>query len=73
MNETQPLIEYIPPKSEAIRAFARRVCEALATRTNDPIFTQPHVICGFAEFLEIAAQARAKYLNATQLVDNNEE
>lgn len=73
MNETQPLIEYIPPKSEAIRAFARRVCEVLATRTNDPIFTQPHVIRGFAEFLEIAAQAQAKYLNAAQFVDNDEK
>jgi hypothetical protein len=70
MNQT-PRIEYVPPKSETIRAFARKVCETLAAQTNDPIYMRPDVIRGFAGFLELAAQVQAKRLNNEQLVDSD--
>ena len=69
----QSNVEYVPPSIDAIRVFARTVCEALAAQTNEPIFTQPHVIRGLAQFLEIAARAQAKLLNEAQRVDNPEE
>jgi hypothetical protein len=66
------MVEYIPPKSEAIRAFARRFCEAFAAQTHDPAFLQPHVIRGLAEFLELATWVQAKRLNREQ-VDSDEK
>jgi hypothetical protein len=72
-DEPDSTVEYVPPKSDTILAYARSVCEALAIRTNDPIFTQPYVIRGLAAFLEIAARAQANRLNAQQLVDKGEE
>jgi hypothetical protein len=66
-------IEYVPPKSNAIRAFARSVCKALADRRNDPTFLEPHVVQGLAAFLQIAAQATAKHLNKEIFVDKDEK
>jgi hypothetical protein len=69
----QRTVEYVPPKPETIRAFALRVCEELAKRTNDSTYIQPHVIHWLANLLELAVQVRAKQLNAAQLVDSDEE
>ena len=73
MNEMQSLVEYIPPKSKAIRAFARRVCEVLVDRMKDPSYLDPDVIRGFATFLEIAARAKANHLNNYHFVDKVEK
>lgn len=70
---TRQTIKYIPPKVQAIRVYARSVCAMLATQMNDPSFLQPHVVKGFADFIAIAAKAKAKHLNAQQLVDDNEK
>lgn len=64
-------VEYVPPKSEAIRAFARKVCEELAIRTNDPIYIQPEVIRGLAGFLEIALRVQSRRLNDAKTVDSD--
>lgn len=73
MNQTKQRIEYVPPKSVAIRAFARRVCEVLADRMKDPCYLDPDVIRGFAMFLEIGARAKARHLNNQQCVDRAEK
>ncbi len=70
---TEARANVCPPKAEAIRAFARIVCETLADRRNDRTFTQPNVIRGLAEFLEIAARVQAKQLNSEQLIDSEEK
>lgn len=72
-DKTYRLVEYVPPKPEAIRAFARSVCEMLADRTDNPAFMQPHAIRWLTDFLELAARVEAKRLNAGQSVDNNEK
>lgn len=66
-------VQYRPPESAAIRAYARKVCEILADRRNDPSFLQPHVVKGLADFIAVAAKVKAKHLNAQQLVDDNEK
>lgn len=66
-------VEYVAPKSEMIRAYADSICEALATRTDDPVFRQPHVVRGLAQFLELALRAKAKYLNDRGLIDKPEK
>ncbi len=71
MVKAKRFIEYVPPKPEFIRSYAHEVCELLAERTRDSIFVQPHVVRGLAEFLELAEQVRAKYLNEEQLVDKD--
>lgn len=73
MNETKLRVEYIPPNSGAIRAFARRVCKRLAEKMDDPSFLEPHVVQGLAAFLQIAARAKAKHLNTQRLVDKDEK
>jgi hypothetical protein len=73
MNKSQQRIEYVPPKSETIRAFAQAVCEQLATQQNDPIFRQPQAIRWLADLLELAARVQTKHLNAEQLVDKDEK
>lgn len=73
MDKIPQAVEYIPPKSETIRAFARRVCEALASQSNDASFLQPQTIQWFANLLELAAHVQAKHLNAQQLVDTDEK
>jgi hypothetical protein len=73
MDERYTGVEYVPPKPEAIRAFARSVCEALATRMNNPKFAEPYVITGLAAFLEIAARTQAKRLNDQQLIDREDK
>lgn len=73
MSQYPRRIEYVPPKSGAIRAFARCVCQRLADRRNDPTFLEPHVIQGFAAFLQIAAQATARHLNKDIFVDKDEK
>jgi hypothetical protein len=62
MNKPEPVIEYVPPKEETIRVFARSVCEELAKETNDPIYLQSHVIRGLACFIEIAARPKQNTL-----------
>lgn len=73
MNQSQQRIEYVPPKSTAIRAFARKVCQVLADRMKDPSYLDPDVIRGFATFLEIAARAKANHLNNYHFVDKVEK
>ncbi|MBZ0282517.1 MAG: hypothetical protein K8L97_17385 [Anaerolineae bacterium] len=69
----QRRIEYVPPKSEDIRAFARLVCETLAAEKNDPTYLQYEIMYGLAQFLELVARVLAKRLNAEQLVDKDEK
>lgn len=72
MNQSQQ-IKYVPPKSAAVRAFARSICKELAARRNDPTFLEPHVIQGLAAFLQIAAQVTARHLNKEIFVDKDEK
>ena len=68
-----PCPEYFPPASSQIRAFAREVCDTLAAQTNNPLFTQAHVIWGLSELLELAARAQVRHLNQQQCVDKEKK
>ena len=73
MNRAHLLIEYVPPKAETIQRFAQTVCELMAERTQDPVFTEPHVIRGLSEFLQLAARAQAQVMSARELIDKDEK
>ncbi len=70
---SQRRIEYVPPKSEDIRAFARLVCETLATEKDDPTYLQYEIMYGLAQFFELVVYVLAKRLNAEQSVDKDEK
>jgi hypothetical protein len=67
------LVPYVPPDSSVIQEIARLICEGLADRLENEAFCEPHVIRGFANFLELATQVRAKHLNAQQLIDKDQK
>lgn len=73
LGSQPPDVEYVPPKTEMIRAFSKRVCETLAVQNHDPAFIHPNAIRWLAEFLELAARVQAKHQNEQQSVDKEEQ
>lgn len=71
MKQPQRGTVYVLPKPEAIREYARIICQAMAEHRNDPSFLEPHVIQGFSELIMLTAQVLVKHLNEGALVDSD--
>lgn len=60
-------IVYIRPSAEQIADYGRALCRELGDE-----FTQPEVVAGFINFLQLAAQIMARHLN-DRGVDNAQD
>ena len=63
MHEPTPRkTRYIPPSNKEIEQYSRTVCKVLGDQ-RDPYYASGEFLRGFTEFMKLAVNIQAKYLN----------
>lgn len=65
-NRKSEKVEYVPPPLSEVKAFAKAVCDGMAEKKQNAVFTKPETVDGFAEFLHILLTIEAKRRNRAQ-------
>lgn len=69
MQKQSTPVEYHPPPDEVVEAFVRDASFHMVAKSGDERFLEPEVTWGFATFIKLVGEIKARQLNAAY--DNN--